>query len=80
MASNVGTVASYRRVGFPSDSAVKNPLAVQELQVRYLGWEDPLEERMATHSVFLPEESYGQRSLGDNSQWGHKESDTSEAT
>ena len=22
-----------------------------------LGWEDPLEEGMATHSIFLPEES-----------------------
>ena len=28
-----------------------------------LGWEDPLEEGTATHSVFLPGESHGQRSL-----------------
>ena len=37
-------------------SVVKNPLAVQELQemwVRSLGWEDPLEEDMATHSSIL---------------------------
>ena len=30
---------------------------------------------MATHSVFLPEESHGQRSLGGYSPWGCKESD-----
>ena len=49
-------LASYRRVGFPSDSAVKNPLEVQELQetqVQSLGWKDPLEEGMATHSSIL---------------------------
>ena len=28
---------------------VKNPPAVQETQVRSLGWEDPLEKGMATH-------------------------------
>ena len=28
-----------------------------------LGWEDPLEEEMGTHSVFLPGESHRQRSL-----------------
>ena len=27
------------------------------------GWEDPLEKEMATHSVFLPGEFHGQRSL-----------------
>ena len=29
---------------------VKNPPAVQETWARFLGWEDPLEESMATHS------------------------------
>ena len=29
---------------------VKNPPAMQETQVRSLGWEDPLEEEMAAHS------------------------------
>ena len=29
---------------------VKNLLAMQETQVRSLGWEDPLEKEMATHS------------------------------
>ena len=32
---------------------VKNPPAVQETQVRVLGWEDPLEKGMATHSSIL---------------------------
>ena len=30
-----------------------NPAAVQERQIRSLGWEDPLEEEMATHSSNL---------------------------
>ena len=29
---------------------VKNPPAMQETQVSSFGWEDPLEEGMATHS------------------------------
>ena len=32
---------------------VKNPSAVQETWVRSLGWEDPLEKGMATHSSVL---------------------------
>ena len=32
---------------------VKNPLAMQETQVESLGWEDPLEKGMATHSSIL---------------------------
>ena len=32
---------------------VKNPLAIQETWVQSLGWEDPLEESMATHSSIL---------------------------
>ena len=41
---------------FPSGSAVKNSLAVQEIpetQIRSLGQEDPLEEGMAAHSSIL---------------------------
>ena len=35
---------------------VKNPSAVQETLVRFLGWEDPLEEGTATHpSIFASE-------------------------
>ena len=32
---------------------VKNPPAIRETWVRSLGWEDPLEEGMATHSSIL---------------------------
>ena len=32
---------------------VKNPPAIQETKVRSLGWEDPLEKEMATHSSIL---------------------------
>ena len=31
----------------------KNPPAMQETWVQSLGWEDPLEEGMATHSSIL---------------------------
>ena len=40
-------------MGFPGDSAVKNPPAMQETQVQSLDWQDPLEEEMATHSSIL---------------------------
>ena len=32
---------------------VKNPPAMQETQIRSLGWKDPLEKGMATHSTSL---------------------------
>ena len=32
---------------------VKNPPAMQETRVQSLGWEDPLEKEMATHSSIL---------------------------
>ena len=35
--------------GIPADSVVKNPPAMQEMWVRSLGGEDPLEKEMATH-------------------------------
>ena len=69
------SVASPR--GLPGGSAVKNPPAVQQPQkmwVRSLGWEDILEESMATHASIL-----------DRGAWQatiHRtiESDTTEAT
>ena len=39
--------------GFPGGSVVKNPPAMQETWVGFLGLEDPLEEGMATHSGIL---------------------------
>ena len=38
---------------FPSCSVVKNLPAVQEMWVQSLGWDDPLEEGMASHSTVL---------------------------
>ena len=53
--------------------------AMQETWVRSLGWEDPLEKEMATHSSILAwripwTEEHG----GLHSPWGRKESDTTE--
>ena len=39
--------------GFLGGSVVKNLPAIQETQVQSLGWEDPLEKEMATHSRIL---------------------------
>ena len=51
---------------------------MQEMQVPSLGLEDPLEEEMATHFIFLPGKSHGQRSLVGYSPWGRKELDMNE--
>ena len=56
--------------GFPGDSVVKNPPAMQEMQVWTLRGEDPLEENMATYSSLLSwinpwtEEPGGLQSMG----------------
>ena len=42
---------------------VKNLPAIQETWVQSLGWEDPLENGMTTHSNILSGEFHGQRSL-----------------
>ena len=49
---------------------VKNPPAMWETWVRYLGWEDPLEKGKATHSSFLAWRIH--------KAWTHKESDMTE--
>ena len=52
------------------DQSVKNLPAVQEARVQSLGWEDPLEKEMATHSSILAwkisrtEEPGGLQSMG----------------
>ena len=53
---------------------------MQDTQVRSLGWEDPLEKEMATHSSILAWEIpwHGQRSLEGYSPWGRQESDMTE--
>ena len=57
---------------------IKNLPAMPETQVQSLGWENPLEKGMATHSSILAGEFHGQRSLAGYSAWDHKESDTTE--
>ena len=60
-------------IGFPGGLEVKNPATmqvIQETQVQSLGWEDPLEEGMTTHSSIVAweipkaEESGGLQSMG----------------
>ena len=53
---------------------------MQETRVRSLGWEDALEEEMATHSSILAWKIHGQRTLVGYSPWGLKESNMTELT
>ena len=57
---------------------VKNLPAMQETWVRSLGWEDPLEKRMATHSSILAWRIPWQKSLAGYSPWGCTESHMTE--
>ena len=41
------------KMGKMGGSVVKNPPAMQETWVASLGWKDPLEKEMATHSSLL---------------------------
>ena len=66
--------------GFPGDSVEKNLPTVQEMQVQYPGWEDPLEEGITTHSSILDWRiPWTEEPAGLQSQ-GCKESDTTEVT
>ena len=57
---------------------VKNLPAVQETWVRFLGWEDPLEKEMATHSSILTWRSPCSEEAGGLQSMGSQESDTTE--
>ena len=48
--SNSGAI---HPLNIPDGSATENPPARQETWVRSLGWEDPLEEEVTTHSCIL---------------------------
>ena len=65
-AGDLGLIPGLRRspeeeIGYPLQYSwaslvaqlVKNPPAIWETWVRSLGWEDPLEKEMATHSSIL---------------------------
>ena len=54
---------------------VKNLPAIRVTWVWSLGWEDHLEEDMATHYSILAGESHRERSPAGYSPWDHKESD-----
>ena len=47
---------------------------IRETWVQALGWEDPLEKEMGTHSSILAWKSHGWRTLVGYSPWGSKES------
>jgi len=49
---------------------------MQDTWLRSLGWEDPLEEGMATQCNILAWRIPGKRSLAGYSPWGGKELDT----
>ena len=57
---------------------VKNPPAMQDIPVWSLGWEDPLEEDMASHSSLLAWRIHRQRCLAGYSPWDRKELDAIE--
>ena len=67
-------------MGFSTGSAIKNPPEVQESRVQPLGWEDPLEEGLATNSsilawrIPLTEEPDRLQSIG-SQRVGHDQSD-----
>ena len=57
---------------------VKNPLAMKETWVQYLGQEDPLEKGMATHSRILAWRIPQTEEPGGHSPRDRKESDMTE--
>ena len=57
---------------------VKNLPAMRESGVQSLGWEDPLEKGMETHSSILAWRIPMDRGAWWDSSWGHKESDMTE--
>ena len=58
--------------------SVKNLPAVEETQVRSLGWEDPLEKEMAAHSSVLAWRSPWTEEPGGLQSMGGEELDTTE--
>ena len=67
--------------GFPggSDGKESNCSALQETQVQFLVWEDPLKKGMATHyNILAWRIPWAERSLAGHRPWGHKELDMTE--
>ena len=57
---------------------VKNLPALQDTEVRSLGWKDPLEEKTATHSSILAWRIPWTEEPGELQSMGYKESNTTE--
>ena len=55
---------------------VKNLSAMQKTEIRSLGWEDPLEKGIVTHSSILAWRILWTEEPGGLQSMGHKESDT----
>ena len=65
-------------MGFPGGSDSKESALDARDLGSSLGWEDSLEEGMATHSSSSLENPHGQRTLVGYSPWGCKGSDKTE--
>ena len=66
---------THTHMVLPGGSVIKNPPANAKEQVQSLGWEDPLEKELATHSSIFAWEIPWRRSLAGYSPWGCEESD-----
>ena len=64
--------------GLPWWLSAKNLPVIPETWVQPLGWEDPLEKEMATHSRVLPGKFHGQKTPAGYSPWGRIQSATTE--
>ena len=78
--SNVGTFDMVPEVSSLVAQRLKHLPAMQKTWVRSLGWEDPLEKEMATHSSVLAWRIPGTGEPGGLCLWGRTESDTTEVT
>ena len=72
MLMNFYTVFAWK--GFPDGSVIKNLPAMQEMQVRSMGQEDPLEKETGTYSsiaweISWKEETGGLQSMGSQKRW-----------
>ena len=75
---NAKRVQNKMTRGFPDGSRSKVYACSARDAVQSLGWEDPLEEEMATHSSILAWRIPRKRSFVGYSSWGHKDLDMAE--
>ena len=72
------TMSGFVKVAFLVAQMVKNLPTMQETLARSLGWEDPLEKGMATHSSILVRRIPWTEEPGSLQSVGPRESDTTE--